>query len=179
MHSRVSQSFYIEHNINVQQALIILNYTRYWITLHITVNNKLTVSIRLNMSCLFTGNWVIRNRLSRPDTRMPRACTFSLPHLSLIHILYRYHALQPNNILNEQLRYRSHTLFDTLIQTHNLNLSANSLPPLTPTTHTYSPNRYSVKWHSVFTPTEEEAHHLETFGEVIKKVSSYCESLYI
>ena len=34
--------------------------------------------------------------------------------------IYRYHILQPNNILNEQLHYKSHTLFDTLIQTHNL-----------------------------------------------------------
>ena len=32
--------------------------------------------------------------------------------------IYRYHALQPNNILNEQLHYKSHTLFDTLIHTH-------------------------------------------------------------
>ena len=50
--------------------------------------------------------------------------------------IYRYHTLQPNNILNEQLHYKSHTLFDTLIQTHNLNLSANPFPPSTPTTHT-------------------------------------------
>ena len=32
--------------------------------------------------------------------------------------IYRYHTLQPNNILNEQLHYKSHTLFDTLIHTH-------------------------------------------------------------
>ena len=36
----------------------------------------------------------------------------------------------------QKLHYRSYTLFDTLIQTHNLNLSAISLPPSTPTTHT-------------------------------------------
>ena len=33
--------------------------------------------------------------------------------------IYRHHALQPNNILNEQIHYKSHTLFDTLIHTHN------------------------------------------------------------
>ena len=36
--------------------------------------------------------------------------------------IYRYHALQPNNILNEQLQYRSHILFDTPVSYTHLDV---------------------------------------------------------
>ena len=50
--------------------------------------------------------------------------------------IYKHHTTQPNNILNDQLQYKSHTLFDTIIQKTNNNLDPriNPLPPhATPT----------------------------------------------
>ena len=50
--------------------------------------------------------------------------------------IYKHHTTQPNNILNDQLNYKSHTLFDTIIHKTNNNLDprANPLPPHTTTT---------------------------------------------
>ena len=36
--------------------------------------------------------------------------------------IYRYHTLQPNNILNEQLHYRSHILFNTPVSYTHLDV---------------------------------------------------------
>ena len=30
--------------------------------------------------------------------------------------IYKHHTTQPNNILNDQLQYKSHTLFDTILE---------------------------------------------------------------
>ena len=50
--------------------------------------------------------------------------------------IYKHHTLQPNNILNDQLHFKSHVLFDTIIHKPNytLNPSANPLPPNPPHT---------------------------------------------
>ena len=51
--------------------------------------------------------------------------------------IYNHHTTQPNDILNDQLQYKSHTLFDTILQKTNIKLNprANPLPPhTTPTT---------------------------------------------
>ena len=44
--------------------------------------------------------------------------------------IYKHHTTQPNNILNDQLQYKSHTLFDTIIQKTNNNLDPRANPPV-------------------------------------------------
>ena len=55
----------------------------------------------------------------RGSTTFEAQISYAIEHLNLTaeqYEIYKHHTTQPNNILNDQLQYKSHTLFDTIIQ---------------------------------------------------------------
>ena len=82
--------------------------------------------------------------------------------------IYKHYTIQPNNILNDQLHFKSHALFDTIIH-KTYNTSESRANPLPPPHNLQTRKTVTNSGHSVSYLAEEGEHHAETSYEENKR----------